>query len=590
MKKESFTSLKTRFINWGKFQKSGKNLREIFNLSIPVIQDTKQIGYLLPFSVGHQSSERLMGNLANWRNSNNFAYPTRFFATKEGSSTWFENQVIDNDLRVLFWIVSNEYDFIGHIGLTCREEIQGIEIDNVSRGDEKLPGIMSSSLKALEFLIEEEFSVEVISLRVLKSNKRAIEFYEKQNYKHIGSAPVEIANNYDSSNSEKEISSEDFFLTMEKNLTAINPVPNQILTAGPSISNLESFFVDDAVRNGWNSNHSDYLNKFELEFANRIGARFAMATSSCTGAIHLALLALGIGEGDEVIVPEITWVATASAVSYVGATPIFADVDQDSWTISVDSIKSLITGKTKAIIPVHLYGYPSNMKEIMSLAKTHDIRVVEDAAPAIGASFGETLVGAFGDFGCFSFQGAKLLVSGEGGVLVTDNEELFLKAKKIQDHGRKPGTFWIEEIGHKYKMNNITGALGLGQLTRLDNQILRKQRINSWYRESLSGVEGIKFQLEVPGSKSICWMTSIEFDAALEINIDDLMRRLKLDGVDSRPVFPAISQYPIWGRNLVPGPIAKKIGTNSVNLPSGVKLPKSAIEKVSQLIRDAVSR
>ena len=590
MKSENFGSLKEKFVFWGKFQKAGGNLREILNLSIPIIQEYEQIGYLVPFSVGHQGNEKLMEYLTNWRNANNFAYPTRFYATKEATSKWFLDQVINNDSRVLFWIVTNEYEYVGHIGLTCREEINGLEIDNVSRGNELVPGIMSSSLRALEVLVEEEFSVEIISLRVLESNKRAIAFYEKMHYEVVEKTPVCIKTNYEDNDSKDDAPLEDFFFKMEKNLTNINPIPSQILTAGPSISNLESYYVDDAVRNGWNSNHSDYLNRFESEFAVRIGAKFAMATSSCTGALHLALLALGIGEGDEVIVPEITWVATASAVSYVGATPIFADVDQDSWTISVDEIRSLITEKTKAIIPVHLYGYPSNMEEIISLARVKNIRVIEDAAPAIGASFGETSVGTFGDFGCFSFQGAKLLVSGEGGVLVTNNEELFLKAKKIQDHGRKPGTFWIEEIGHKYKMNNITGALGLGQLLRLDNQILRKQRINSWYSEFLGGVEGIKFQNEVPGSKSICWMTSIEFDVSLGIKTEDLMKKLKLNGVDSRPVFPAISQYPIWGRNLEARPNAKRIGENSINLPSGVKLPRAAIEKVSELIREIVAK
>ena len=590
MEKESYVSLRSKFANWGKFQKSGKNLREVLNLSIPIIQDYKQIGYLVPFSISHQGNQKLMELLSSWRNTNNFAYPTRFFATREGTSTWFNDQVIANDSRVLFWIVTNEYDYIGHMGLVYREEIHGLEIDNVSRGSNLLPGIMSSGMRALELLVEEEFSVDALSLRVLASNEKAIKFYEKQNYKFVEKTSIRIKSDYEQKNSNQGVPLEDFFIKMEKDLADINSIPNQILTAGPSISNLEAFYVDDAVRNGWNSNHSDYLNRFELEFAKRIGSKYAMATSSCTGALHLALLALGIGKGDEVIVPEITWVATASAVSYVGATPIFADVDPKSWTISVDAIRSLITEKTKAIIPVHLYGYPSNMDEVMSLARTHNIRVIEDAAPAIGASIGEKMVGTFGDFGCFSFQGAKLLVSGEGGVLVTDNEELFLKARKIQDHGRKPGTFWIEEIGHKYKMNNVTGALGLGQLMRLDNQILRKQRINSWYVEYLSGVEGLKFQNELPGSKSICWMTSIEFDVDFGIDIEDLMRKLKLNGVDSRPVFPAISQYPIWGRNLESGPNAKRIGANSINLPSGVKLPKAAIEKVSGLVKEIVSK
>ena len=169
------------------------------------------------------------------------------------------------------------------------------------------------------------------------------------------------------------------------------------------------------------------------------------------------MLAGGISEGDEVIVPELTWVATASAIKYTGAKPIFADIDIDTWCIDTGQLENLVTEKTKAIIPVHLYGNPAKMDEIISFAKKHNLIVIEDAAPAIGATFDGTKVGSFGDFGCFSFQGAKLLVTGEGGMVVTDNEDLFNKFKKLWDHGRVPGTFWIDELGYKFKMSNLNG-------------------------------------------------------------------------------------------------------------------------------------
>jgi perosamine synthetase len=313
-----------------------------------------------------------------------------------------------------------------------------------------------------------------------------------------------------------------------------------------------------------------------------------MATSSCSGALHLALLALGIGPGDEVIVPDVTWVATASAVMYTGAKPVFADINRSDWTINLDSIKSLINKKTKAIMPVHLYGYGAAMAQILEIARENNLHVVEDAAPAIGTEIDGKRAGTFGDFGCFSFQGAKLLVTGEGGMLVTDNEELFKRAKKDQDHGRKPGTFWIDELGHKYKMNNITAALGLAQIERAENQIFRKRRINRWYTDNLSDIGSISFQSESPGARSICWMTSFTLNDDSLISRDELISSLKKDGIDSRPVFPAISQYPIWKYDANIQPNAKKIGATGINLPSGVLLSKLAIEKVSVSVRKAI--
>ena len=375
------------------------------------------------------------------------------------------------------------------------------------------------------------------------------------------------------------INTEDKFL-FKKNILLSRKKDQKISTAGPSITSLENLYVTDALINGWGDKNSEYLNNFENSFAKYIGSKYAIATSSCTGALHLSLLSLGITQGDEVIVPEITWVATASAVRYVGATPIFADVNEDDWTISIDSIKKLMTKKTKAIIPVHLYGYAANVAEIVTFAKKLGVYVIEDAAPAIGTKLGVNFAGTMGDFGCFSFQGAKMLVTGEGGMLVTNNKKLYSVAKKIQDHGRKPGTFWIDTLGYKYKMSNIQGALGLAQLERVNNQIFRKRQINSWYIEGLKGIEGISIQKELCGTLSICWMTSIKINKKLKISRDEVIFKLRSNGIDSRPVFPAISQYPIWNIDNVPKPIAKEIGDNGINLPSGVNLSKKSVDFV----------
>jgi dTDP-4-amino-4,6-dideoxygalactose transaminase len=355
-----------------------------------------------------------------------------------------------------------------------------------------------------------------------------------------------------------------------------------ILTAGPSITPVERNFSSNAAAFGWNAHHSDFINDFEKKFAEYVGAKYAIATSSCTGAIHLSLLALGIGPGDEVIVPNITWVATASAVTYVGATPVFADVESDSWTIDVDSIKRLITSKTKAIIPVHLYGYAANMEPILQLAKENDVYVVEDAAPAIGTLINSKAAGTLGDLGCYSFQGAKMLVSGEGGMVVTNSKILYEKVKKIQDHGRIPGTFWIDEVGHKYKISNVAASIGLAQLTSVERQIAKKREINNWYRELLSQSTQIKFQNEIPNSRSICWMTSITIGS---FDRNKLFDYLRIRGIDTRPTFPAISEYPMWKNNRnQESNNSNFISESGVNLPSGVNLTREKVAYVSDSI------
>ena len=363
-----------------------------------------------------------------------------------------------------------------------------------------------------------------------------------------------------------------------------------ILTAGPSVSSLEASYAYDAAINGWNNNWAKYIRALEKKFADFLGVNYAISTSSCTGALQIALEALDIGDGDEVIVPDQTWVATANAVKYAGAKPVFADVEMTSWNICPNSVRKLINERTKAIIPVHMYGNPCNMDEIMKIASDFNLRIVEDAAPSIGASWKGRKTGTFGDFGGFSFQGAKLMVTGEGGMLVTNNLSLYEKAKKIADQGRNSNakrSFWIDEKGLKYKMSNLQASFGLAQLERIDTLISMKRRIFKWYKRNLSGLNCIKIHQEHSQAKSIYWMSSICLQNNSNISRDRLIALLKEDGIDTRPTFPAISQYPIWGknRNEKPAPNANYIAENGINLPSGVCLTESKINYVCEKIK-----
>ncbi len=291
------------------------------------------------------------------------------------------------------------------------------------------------------------------------------------------------------------------------------------------------------------------------------------------------------------IVPDVTWVSTANAVRYVGAVPVFADIELDTWNIDARSIESLITSKTKALIPVHMYGHPARMNKVIEVARKHGLKVVEDAAPAIGAEWQGQRCGSFGDFAAFSFQGAKLLVTGEGGILVTNDNVLYDKAKKIWDQGRNPSkVFWIDGEGVKFKMSNIQAALGLAQLERADELIEMKRRLFGWYEEGLNSVPFVTLNKEIEGARSIYWMSSIFLDETSPIGRDDLMAQLKTRNIDTRPVFPAISQYPIWPNKQEPQPNAMRVGLRAMNLPSGVCLTKDEVMYVCRNIAGLLKR
>jgi perosamine synthetase len=566
-----------------KFLKSAETIQDVYLRAIPV----GKYGYLIPLSKCHKNDFELLEKISRWRNENVEVYPTQFVSTLESTKAWLKDRLLDSEGRILFLVVDNTGKVVGHIGFNdCLNDNQSFEIDNVIKGEQEIPkGVFSQALNALLEWARKTINENSFNLRVMKDNTHAIQFYEKIGFVFEREIPLfkkidnGVVSYSESLNPEK---ADAFFLKLVYQPHFKGVGQSLILTAGPSISAKESAYAFDAAQSGWNSNWSKYLTTFEKRFAEYVGVKYALATSSCTGALQIALMSLGIGKGDEVIVPDQTWVATANAVRYVGATPIFADIELDTWNIDIQSIEKLISKNTKAIISVHMYGHPARMTKIMEFAKKHDLKVVEDAAPAIGAEWQGQRCGSFGDFAAFSFQGAKLMVTGEGGMLVTNDYSLYSKALKIWDQGRNPSrAFWIDADGVKFKMSNVQAAIGLGQLERVDELIEMKRRLFSWYQEGLHNTPFIHLNKEVDGARSIYWMSSLRLDEKAPIDRDSLIVALKRANIDSRPVFPAISQYPIWGHRQEPQLTSLRVGAQALNLPSGVCLKKDEVMYVA---------
>src|SRR5258706_2745172 len=370
----------------------------------------------------------------------------------------------------------------------------------------------------------------------------------------------------------------------------------KIPVAGPSITQKEIDYVTDAVTNAWYGDANLYHERFERAFADYLGLSHAVALPSCTSAIHLSLLALGVGPEDEVIVPDATWIASAAPISYVGATPVFADIDEQTWCLSAQSFEECVTAKTKAVIPVDLYGNMPDMDALLEVAARKNISVIEDGAEALGAEFKGKRAGSFGDIGVFSFHGSKTVTTGEGGMLVTDREDLFNRVQVLRDHGRQPGDrmFWNTEVAYKYKMSSMQAALGLAQLERIDELIARKREQFEWYKQGLAGVNGITMNAELEETRNAYWMVTIVLDPKLGINKTILMERLGHRGIDTRPFFHPLSSIPAYedseqahiarDRNKV----VYALSPYAINLPSALNLTLEDIRRVCSALIDAL--
>jgi perosamine synthetase len=359
----------------------------------------------------------------------------------------------------------------------------------------------------------------------------------------------------------------------------------------PSITSHEIGYVIDAITNGWGKACYDYIYKFQNAFAKYLGVPHALATSSCTGAIHLAYLAIGLQPGDEVICPDITWIASVAPITYLGATPVFVDVFRGTWCINPSKIEAAITSKTKAIMPVHLYGSVCEMDEIMEIAKKHQLYVIEDAAEALGSEYKGKKVGSFGDMAVFSFHGTKTMTTGEGGALVSKRKDLFDKACIFNDHGRNPKhnkTFWMDTIGYKYKMSNLQAALGLAQVERLDELVTRKREIFDYYAELFQDVEDIAMNIEPANTKNSYWMPTIIFDKSHDIDRENLFAFLNKRNIDTRPFFYPLSSLPMFEEKKE-NKLSYDIYSRGIHLPSFHDITEQQMIYVVQAIKSYLS-
>jgi perosamine synthetase len=367
--------------------------------------------------------------------------------------------------------------------------------------------------------------------------------------------------------------------------------------AGPSITQKEIDYVTEAVRTAWYSGANVFHERFEKAFAAYCGRKYAISLPSCTSGLHLAMLSLAIGPGDEVIVPDVTWIASVAPVRYVGATPIFADIDAQTWCLSPEAFEAAITPRTKAAIVVDLYGAMPDWDSLSEIATRKNVVLIEDAAEAIGSRWHERPAGSFGKMSAFSFHGSKTLTTGEGGMLVLDDDRLWTRIMQLRDHGRVPGDtmFFNEEIGWKYKMSSMQAALGLAQLERLDELVAKKRQIFSWYRQELADWNLGRLNPDVPGLFNSYWMTTVLLDGALGIKKEALIPLLRCEGVDVRPFFYPLSAIPAFqatpeaelarARNKV----AYSVSPFALNLPSALALDRAAVAQACNVLRTNVS-
>ena len=347
-------------------------------------------------------------------------------------------------------------------------------------------------------------------------------------------------------------------------------MPPRIHYTKPSITALEVGYATDAAANGWGEECYAYLHRFENAFKTHLGVDYAIATSSCTGALHLGMAALGVGPGDEVIMADTNWIATASPVVQLGATPVFVDILPDSWCLDPALAEHAISPRTKAIVAVHLYGNLCEMDRLLAIGKKHGVPVIEDAAEAIGSVYRGQRAGSMGKFGTFSFHGTKTVTTGEGGMFVTNDQELYERVLTLSNHGRARGQtkqFWPDVVGFKYKMSNVQAAIGCGQMERIDELIHRKREVLDFYRSALASAETLVLNPEAPDTTIGAWMPNVVFPKALGVTREMLQARFAAENIDARVFFWPLSALPSF-QNAPRSPVAWDIPTRAINLPS----------------------
>lgn len=361
---------------------------------------------------------------------------------------------------------------------------------------------------------------------------------------------------------------------------------SRILYTKPSITELEVAYATDAAANGWGDRCYEYIDRFERSFREHLNVKHAIATSSCTGALHMGMAALGIGPGDEVILADTNWIATAAPIVHLGAKPVFVDILPDSWCLDPECVERAITPRTKAIVAVHLYGNLCDMDRLLAIGQKHGIPVIEDAAEAIGSVYHGKRAGSMGAFGAFSFHGTKTLTTGEGGMFVTNDDQVYERVLTLSNHGRARGQtkqFWPDVVGFKYKMSNIQAAIGCAQIERVEELILKKREIFSYYRERLDGVPGVALNPEPLGVTIGAWMPTAVFSPETGVTREKLQAAYTALGIDARVFFYPLSSLPMFpksGRNFH----AYDIPGRAINLPSYHDMTTADQDRVTEVL------
>jgi len=367
---------------------------------------------------------------------------------------------------------------------------------------------------------------------------------------------------------------------------------NKIHYSKPTITKHEIDMIMDAAKYGWGDKCYDYINKFEEIFKDFIGVKYAIATSSCTGAMHMGLYALNISKGDEVILADTNWIATVSPIVHLGAKPIFVDIDPLTWCIDPKEVEKKINKNTKAIIATHLYGNLCEMSELLEISKKYKIPLIEDSAEAIGSEYQTSKAGSMGLFSTFSFHGSKTITTGEGGMFLTNNKKLYEDVVTLNNHGRdkkQKKQFWSDVIGFKYRMTNIDASLGYAQMLRIDKIINRKRYILNYYKSKLLKYEDISMNFDKKNNTSGAWMPTVVFSKKIKIKRKTILNAFKEKNIDARVFFWPLSTFPMFKsqqNNFNSWSIAER----AINLPSYHDIKRKELDVVIKVIKTLIEK
>ncbi|MCG3144865.1 MAG: GDP-perosamine synthase [Gammaproteobacteria bacterium] len=364
-----------------------------------------------------------------------------------------------------------------------------------------------------------------------------------------------------------------------------------IPVCAPMLIGNEKEYVMDCLETTWISSSGKYIERFEAAFAEFCGVKHALTCCNGTVALHLALMALGVGPGDEVIVPTLTYVATANAVTYCGARPVLVDSEPKTWNLDPALIEASVTPRTKGIIVVHLYGHPAEMDAIRKIADHHGLFIIEDAAEAHGAEYKGCPVGTIGDVGTFSFYGNKIITTGEGGMLVTNNDALAARIRQLKGQGMDPQRrYWFPIVGYNYRMTNIAAALGLAQLEKIEWHMRRRIEVAAWYQEELQNLDEVIWQSEEEWAKHAYWIFTILLREGIGLSRDDLMLALQEQGIETRPIFYPMHQLPMYHSLRSAGgyPVADRLARQGINLPTWAGLTRTDVSYICQSLRESL--